>query len=857
MKISKTGYKKKSKDKNEPALLIPSNSITMKGVPHPVYGTDNTGYAQMMYPGLDYTFPGDYVYELPIAQDGYTLPGRFKNPEGNWLSKYQTGGEIEKNAVVSKIWKTFTGSPWSEAKKQGLTDGSFKANLALRERLLSGEFGNISIKKETAIPTPKKTEEVPVKLEKPKRVIDKSKYDLLKVDRPTAETESTYRNVRNIVNAPNTVEPVKQEAERVKRVMKETGAKTPGEVYQKEKQFAEWTQTANNQQSTLSAAPEKGVSDYAQYAWDIAKNPLTAAGYKLRGQEIPMGFAKGEKNPSDLANPVAAVAHMLNSAGRIVTRAVDPDTYTTMLPKAAGSLAGLIAGDNVPDDWNEEGLKTLGTMADLLSFVPAAPKTLGELRNIKSFSKGLTSSVLPGASERLASRVITPKGKLTELEATTLENVNNLSALVDRYRTKISRGIGKKGMQNLLANEGDKDALAKFAENLHPKVVAKIVGKDVLDSFGLNLKTNPQGLIDENITKIQKLAFGLNDRIERYVKTLKTPTTDASARTVQSFEQGKKLGERIFPKSNNIITLKTNQNEKIIPLVDNLYNADGNTFPTLRDALRTVLSSSEGTKFIGSQSMSTNSWATASKKMEDLMTKGIVKFDSYKLGPLNTQSYSFKTNAPSIISADLKKINENITHLNNKFGLTLPKARVHPRTLEIIAPYPIVSKSPRLSTATFKEGGWLSKYQDGAEVGPRISNLPPTPNLPTHPINKGYVPRRVPGVLGSMTTEYVNPNNSQDVEVTGRDQEAQQRAMETSRESDEIWKYLPPTMAGAFAFSGANKAVQGDPIGGAIDLAFSSPLLPRVFSKATKTPKQLPGSSNSTHTTQMGIQLQD
>lgn len=86
MKISKTGYKKNSKDKNQPSLLIPSNRITMKednGEPlkkGAILGTDNTGYSQMMYPGLDYSFPGDYVYEKPMK---------------NWLSKYQVGGSPE------------------------------------------------------------------------------------------------------------------------------------------------------------------------------------------------------------------------------------------------------------------------------------------------------------------------------------------------------------------------------------------------------------------------------------------------------------------------------------------------------------------------------------------------------------------------------------------------------------------------------------------------------------------------------------------------------------------------------------------------------------------------------------------
>jgi hypothetical protein len=104
MKISKTGYKKNSKDKNEPALVIPSNKITMKGVDFPVFGVSDTGDAKMMYPGLDYSFGGNYVYELPMAKDGYILPGRYRNPEGNWVSKYANGGDISIPNLSRPAW---------------------------------------------------------------------------------------------------------------------------------------------------------------------------------------------------------------------------------------------------------------------------------------------------------------------------------------------------------------------------------------------------------------------------------------------------------------------------------------------------------------------------------------------------------------------------------------------------------------------------------------------------------------------------------------------------------------------------------------------------------------------------------
>lgn len=65
---------------------IPSGNITMQGVPYPVYGQDNLGNGQMMYPGMNYTFPGQYVTEYPMAAYGGdpSLP--------NITGHYQKGG---------------------------------------------------------------------------------------------------------------------------------------------------------------------------------------------------------------------------------------------------------------------------------------------------------------------------------------------------------------------------------------------------------------------------------------------------------------------------------------------------------------------------------------------------------------------------------------------------------------------------------------------------------------------------------------------------------------------------------------------------------------------------------------------
>jgi hypothetical protein len=48
----------------------PTGRITMQGVPYPVYGQDETGFGQMMYPGGEYKFPGQIVDEIPMMQPG-------------------------------------------------------------------------------------------------------------------------------------------------------------------------------------------------------------------------------------------------------------------------------------------------------------------------------------------------------------------------------------------------------------------------------------------------------------------------------------------------------------------------------------------------------------------------------------------------------------------------------------------------------------------------------------------------------------------------------------------------------------------------------------------------------------------
>jgi len=63
--------------------------------------------------------------------------GLYPNKQGgSIMNVYQKGGGI-KDMVVSEIWEKVTGTKWSQAKKLGLSDGSYDTNIKLRQMLIN------------------------------------------------------------------------------------------------------------------------------------------------------------------------------------------------------------------------------------------------------------------------------------------------------------------------------------------------------------------------------------------------------------------------------------------------------------------------------------------------------------------------------------------------------------------------------------------------------------------------------------------------------------------------------------------------------------------------------------------------
>ncbi len=129
---------------------IPSGDITMQGVPYPVYGEDNLGYSQMMYPGIDYQFPGQYVTEYPMAMYGGdpSLPditGHYQ--VGGWLDEYQSGGVSKYKGPIQQDLNTM----WLKSieNKQGIPTG-IDNNLLIRQQYKESTFNPNAVSKAKA-----------------------------------------------------------------------------------------------------------------------------------------------------------------------------------------------------------------------------------------------------------------------------------------------------------------------------------------------------------------------------------------------------------------------------------------------------------------------------------------------------------------------------------------------------------------------------------------------------------------------------------------------------------------------------------------------------------------------------------
>jgi hypothetical protein len=98
--------------------IIPdvNGRITMQGVPYPVFGIDDQGNQQMMMPGQEYKFPGNSVYEIPLADKNIMARG-FDRGSGKSTGVAQPK-ELTKEQRALDDWQRLTSNGRSTFEKR-------------------------------------------------------------------------------------------------------------------------------------------------------------------------------------------------------------------------------------------------------------------------------------------------------------------------------------------------------------------------------------------------------------------------------------------------------------------------------------------------------------------------------------------------------------------------------------------------------------------------------------------------------------------------------------------------------------------------------------------------------------------
>jgi SOS response regulatory protein OraA/RecX len=103
-------------------------------------------------------YPNQAMQRQEVQQRFVPQPAIYPQPEPTTTNAPQlTQTAKEQPKEVWQIWQEVTGKPWSAAKKEGFTDGSAKANMALADKLLKGE--KLGPAKKVQAPVKKQTED--------------------------------------------------------------------------------------------------------------------------------------------------------------------------------------------------------------------------------------------------------------------------------------------------------------------------------------------------------------------------------------------------------------------------------------------------------------------------------------------------------------------------------------------------------------------------------------------------------------------------------------------------------------------------------------------------------------------------
>lgn len=346
---------------------IPGNQITMQGVPYPVYGVDNTGYGQMMYPGADYTFPGEYVDEYPQLKKGgipklVKLPNK-KGSKGYSRSLEATNKLFTENKVFDK--------PKSRKKKVFDPSSKYYQEGGMQTtKSKDGTITNKFINKDgnTVIQVKTKDGRYYEKIVEPqiKPLDNTPRYQNALANYPTIPADNT--RVAQDNNIPKDFQEVIRRQEVAKRAFEEA------------------------KRDEIKAAPEYTTLDKIE---NIVRNPLVAASYAMQpgAFNMPMNYSEYERSPNyndpvwnnNLVGQGLNIASYVTPAG-LYLHGADNLMYTvTDLSKAIES--------GKMSDWKQAGMSALNTGLDILAgskYIGASGRlfNMGERATLEAMKAG-------------------------------------------------------------------------------------------------------------------------------------------------------------------------------------------------------------------------------------------------------------------------------------------------------------------------------------------------------------------------------------------------------------------------------------------------------------------------------------
>lgn len=107
--FSTEGYRRDSPDVDNPYNVIPSNYISMDDVDFPIYAVSNDGEEDILYPGEERIFSGDYVTEFPLKNMGNEKFGQ--TGFENFLKSQQSKNLNQRPAFLQQNVKPTTTCP--------------------------------------------------------------------------------------------------------------------------------------------------------------------------------------------------------------------------------------------------------------------------------------------------------------------------------------------------------------------------------------------------------------------------------------------------------------------------------------------------------------------------------------------------------------------------------------------------------------------------------------------------------------------------------------------------------------------------------------------------------------------------